>query len=146
MKRGDIWTVAGGKDYAGKPRPVVIVQDDSFDATDSITVCTFTTDETEAPLFRLPVKPNERNGLRAAGSLMVDKITAMPKTRVGERGTPGSPFSTLASVGRVMAARSAIVVVGIRRRRRASRISEPNLRRARTTGRGREGPERAGIM
>ena len=34
MKRGDIWTVAGGKDYAGKPRPVVIVQDDSFDATE----------------------------------------------------------------------------------------------------------------
>ena len=36
MRRGDIWTVAGGKDYAGKPRPVVVVQDDSFDATDSI--------------------------------------------------------------------------------------------------------------
>jgi hypothetical protein len=31
LKRGDIWTVAGGKDYAGKPRPVV-VQDDGFDA------------------------------------------------------------------------------------------------------------------
>jgi mRNA interferase MazF len=52
MKRGDIWTVAGGKDYAGKPRSVVIVQDDSFDATDSITICAFTTDETDAPLFR----------------------------------------------------------------------------------------------
>ena len=34
MKRGDIWTVAGGKDYAGKPRPFVVVQDDSFDATE----------------------------------------------------------------------------------------------------------------
>jgi len=55
MRRGDIWTVAGGKDYAGKPSPAVIVQDDSFDATDSITVCAFTTDATEAPLFRLPV-------------------------------------------------------------------------------------------
>jgi PemK-like, MazF-like toxin of type II toxin-antitoxin system len=44
MKRGDVWTVAGGKDYAGKPRPVVIVQDDSFDATDSITICALTTD------------------------------------------------------------------------------------------------------
>ena len=64
MRRGDIWTVAGGKDYAGKPRPVVVVQDDSFDATDSITICAFTTDETDAPLFRLPVEPNERNGLR----------------------------------------------------------------------------------
>ena len=32
MKRGEIWTVSGSTDYAGKPRPVVIVQDDSFDA------------------------------------------------------------------------------------------------------------------
>jgi mRNA-degrading endonuclease toxin of MazEF toxin-antitoxin module len=61
----------------------VIVQDDSFDATDSITVCAFTTDETEAPLFRLPVEPNERNGLRAICRLMVDKITTVPKTKVG---------------------------------------------------------------
>jgi mRNA interferase MazF len=85
MKRGDIWTVAGGKDYAGKPRPVVIVQDDSFDATDSIAICAFTTVDTEAPLFRLPVEPNARNGLRSACRLMVDKITAVPKSKIGER-------------------------------------------------------------
>jgi mRNA interferase MazF len=83
MRRGDIWTVAGGKDYAGKQRPVVIVQDDSFDATASITICAFTTDETDAPLFRLPVQPNERNGLRVASRLMVDKITTVPKIKVG---------------------------------------------------------------
>lgn len=85
MRRGDIWTIAGGKDYAGKPRPAVIVQDDSFDETDSITICTFTTDETEAPLFRLPVEPNERNGLRSPCRLMVDKITTIPKSRAGAR-------------------------------------------------------------
>ena len=83
MRRGEIWTVAGGKDYAGKPRPVVIVQEDSFDATDSITICAFTSDETEAPLFRLVVKPNERNGLRTASRLMVDKITTVPKSKIG---------------------------------------------------------------
>ncbi|HKY85609.1 MAG TPA: type II toxin-antitoxin system PemK/MazF family toxin [Pseudorhodoplanes sp.] len=85
MKRGDIWAVAGGKDYAGKPRPVVVVQDDAFDATDSITICAFTTDATEAPLLRLPVEPNERNGLRARCRLMVDKITTVPKSKVGSR-------------------------------------------------------------
>ena len=85
MRRGDIWTVAGGKDCAGKPRPVAIVRDDSFDATDSITICPFTTDKTEAPLFRLPVEPNDRNGLRATCHLMVDKITTVPKTKVGSR-------------------------------------------------------------
>jgi mRNA interferase MazF len=85
MKRGDIWTVAGEKDYAGKPRPVVIVQDDSFDATDSITICALTTDETEAPLFRLVVQPTDRNGLRLAYRIMVDKITTVPKSKVGAR-------------------------------------------------------------
>ena len=83
MRRGDIWTVAGGKDYAGKARPVVILQDDSFDGTDSITICAFTTDETEAPLFRLPVEPNERNGLRIPIRLMVDKVTTVPKSKIG---------------------------------------------------------------
>jgi mRNA interferase MazF len=83
MRRGDIWTVAGGQDDAGKSRPVVIVQDDSFDATASITICAFTTDETEAPLFRLPVEPNDRNGLLATRRLMVDKITTVPKSRLG---------------------------------------------------------------
>jgi mRNA interferase MazF len=85
MRRGEVWTVSGRKDYAGKPRPVVIVQDDSFDATDSITICAFTTDPTEAPLFRFTVEPNERNGLHSPSRLMVDKITTVPKSKVGER-------------------------------------------------------------
>jgi mRNA interferase MazF len=85
MKRGEIWTVSGGRDYAGKPRPAVIVQDDSFDGTDSVTVCAFTTDPTEAPLFRLAMEPNERNGLRITSRLLVDKIMTVPKTKVGAR-------------------------------------------------------------
>src|SRR5262249_8074257 len=85
VKRGEIWTVAGGKDYAGKPRPVVILQDDRFDMTDSITVGAFTTDRRDAPLFRLPVEPNENNGLRAVCRLMVDKITTVPKAKIGSQ-------------------------------------------------------------
>ena len=83
MRRGEVWTVSGGNDYAGKPRPAVIVQDDSFDATDSITICAFTTDPIDAPLFRLVVEPNGRNGLRSACRLMVDKITTVPKSKLG---------------------------------------------------------------
>jgi mRNA interferase MazF len=85
MKRGEIWTVAGGKDYAGKPRPVLILQDDRFDKTDSITICAFTWDPADAPLFRLAVEPSQSNGLRAACRLMVDKITTVPKSRIGAR-------------------------------------------------------------
>ncbi len=90
MRRGEIWTVAGGADYAGKPRPAVIVQDDEFDATRSVTICAFTTNPIEAPLFRLQVEPDDRNGLLTASSLMVDKITTVPKEKLGSRvGTLG---------------------------------------------------------
>ena len=84
MKRGDIWTAAGGGGYAGKPRPVVIVQDDRFEATDSVTVCSFTTDLTMAPLIRLPVEPDNENGLERPSSLMVDKVAAVPRSRLGQ--------------------------------------------------------------
>ena len=85
MKRGEIWTAAGGSDYTGKPRPVVVVQDDHFDATNSITVCAFTSDPTDAPLIRLAVEPDEMNGLRSVSRLMVDKITTVPKAKLGLR-------------------------------------------------------------
>jgi mRNA interferase MazF len=84
MKRGEVWTVAGAG-YAGKPRPAVIVQDDRFDATASITVCAFTSDTTEAPLFRIAVEPSEQNGLHALSRLMVDKITTVSKDNLGKR-------------------------------------------------------------
>lgn len=84
MRRGEIWTVSGGG-YAGKPRPAVIIQDDRFDATASVTICAFTSDETDAPLFRLPIEPGESNGLRSPSRLMVDKITTVSKDKLGER-------------------------------------------------------------
>jgi mRNA interferase MazF len=85
MRRGEIWTASGGKTYAGKPRPVVILQDDRFDATESITICAFTTDPTDAPLIRLPIEADDLNGLRAPCRLMVDKITTVPKSKLGQR-------------------------------------------------------------
>ena len=85
MIRGEIWTAAAGSDYVGKPRPVVILQDDRFDATLSVTVCAFTTDPTEAPLFRLLVQPDQVNGLHQPSSLMVDKITTVRRSKLGER-------------------------------------------------------------
>lgn len=85
MKRGEVWTAAGGADYAGKPRPVTIVQDDRFDATNSVTVCAFTSDRTDAPLLRIPVEPSAGNGLTTTSRLMVDKITTIPKAKLGRR-------------------------------------------------------------
>ncbi len=85
MRRGEIWTAAAGSGYVGKPRPVVIVQDDRFDATDSITICALTTDPTDAPLFRLAIAPDASNQLREVSRLMVDKLTTVPRAKLGER-------------------------------------------------------------
>ena len=85
MKRGEIWTIAGGPDYSAKPRPVAILQDHRFEDLLSVTFCPFTTNPTPAPLFRLSVKPSESNGLKEESSLMVDKITTVARTKVGRR-------------------------------------------------------------
>ncbi len=85
MIRGEIYTAAARGTYTGKPRPVVVIQDDRFDATASVTVCPFTTNPTEAPLVRIAIEPAPDNGLDHPSSLMVDKITTVPKTGLSER-------------------------------------------------------------
>ncbi len=79
MRRGDIVTVAGGV-YASKPRPALVVQDDRFDATESLTVCPFTTTDLDAPLLRVPVTADEQNGLDQDSFLMVDKVTTVRRS------------------------------------------------------------------
>lgn len=107
MTRGEIWTAAGGKDHAGKPRPIVIVQDDRFDATSSITICAFTSDPTDAPLFRLVIEPSASNGLDTVSRLMIDKVTTVPKTKLGKR------VGRLADEDMVRVNRALIIFLGL---------------------------------
>lgn len=85
MRRGDIYVAAVRGAYTGKPRPVVIVQDDRFDATASVTVCPLTTNPVEAPLTRIVVEPAAATGIEHRSSIMVDKITTMPRDNVRDR-------------------------------------------------------------
>jgi mRNA interferase MazF len=85
MKRGEVWVAAGGKEYAGKPRPSVIVQDDQFDLTDSLTICPFTSDPTDAWQIRILIQPTGQNGLRHPSRLMVDKVMTMRKEKFNRR-------------------------------------------------------------
>ena len=83
MRRGDIVTVAGGV-YSTKPRPALVIQADRFDATDSLTVCPFTSTEVDAPLLRVSVKADKENGLHRDSFLMVDKITTIRRSNAHE--------------------------------------------------------------
>ncbi len=60
----------------------MIIQDDRFD-TDSVTICPFTTDPTDAPLFRLNIEATLLNGLQESCRLMVDKMTTVSRSKLG---------------------------------------------------------------
>lgn len=85
MRRGDIHVAAARGAYTGKPRPVVIVQDDRFDGTASVTICPLTTDPIEAPLLRVPIEPTEKTGIDQPSQIMVDKITTVPRVNVRDQ-------------------------------------------------------------
>jgi mRNA interferase MazF len=72
VKRGDIVIAAPPGAY-GKPRPVIVLQADSFTLA-SYTVAPFTSDLQDAPLLRVPVEPDSENGLQKPSQIMIDKI------------------------------------------------------------------------
>jgi mRNA interferase MazF len=85
MRRGEVWTASGGPYYAGKPRPVVIVQSNDFADAGSVTVCGLTSTILPVQRARVTVEPSERNGLVVRSQLMVDKLTTLPMTKLGRR-------------------------------------------------------------
>lgn len=84
MIRGELWTVAGGV-YASKPRPALIIQDDRYEATDSVTVLPLTSTLIDAPLLRIPLEPASDNGLQQISHIMIDKPTTVRRTNVHRR-------------------------------------------------------------
>jgi mRNA interferase MazF len=84
MKRGELWTVSDGV-YASKPRPALIIQDDRYDGTASITVLPLTTMTVDAPLLRVPVQPSATTGVRDTSYVMIDKLTTVRRSNISER-------------------------------------------------------------
>ncbi|MFT4307377.1 MAG: type II toxin-antitoxin system PemK/MazF family toxin [Microbacterium sp.] len=84
MIRGELWTVAGGV-YASKPRPALILQDDAFEGTDSVTVLPVTSMLVDAPLLRVRVAGGDPSGLERDSDIMVDKLTTVRRTSVTTR-------------------------------------------------------------
>lgn len=85
MKRGDVVTVAAGTGYAGKPRPAVIIQSDTFDTVFSLIVCPLTSNPFEIPSVRITIEPSSANGLRKRSWTMIDKMGAVRRDKLGNR-------------------------------------------------------------
>lgn len=82
MKRGDIAIVVAPGDY-GKPRPAVIVQSDALEDVDSVMVALISTHQIDAPLYRLSIAPAPGTGLKQASDVLVKKVMAIPRRKVG---------------------------------------------------------------
>ncbi len=83
MNRGELVTVAIQGDL-GKPRPALVIQADVFSETASITVLPITGELTNAPLLRIDLFPNERNGLQKPSQVMIDKPSTINRAKVGQ--------------------------------------------------------------
>jgi mRNA interferase MazF len=95
VKRGEIWTVSGGAPDASKPRPAV-------------------------PLLRMLVEPTDYNGMTSASRLMIDKLTTVPKARIGKR------LGKLNDEDVVRLNRSLTVFLGLARCAKSAQINQAN--------------------
>lgn len=80
-QRGDLVTVSLQGDF-GKPRPALIVQSDLLDALPTLMLCPISSELRDAD-FRVLVQPTSDNGLRQPSQVMVDKVSTLPRGKMG---------------------------------------------------------------
>ena len=68
-----------------KAKPERILQDDAFEEAASVTACLLTTHSLDAPLVRPAIEPTPENGPHETSHAMIDKVTTMNRTRMGQR-------------------------------------------------------------
>lgn len=70
----------------GKPRPAVLVQADVLNEADpdSFILALVTGTLRDAPLLRLTIEPSDVNGLNKPSQVMVDKLQAVRRERIGK--------------------------------------------------------------
>ena len=68
----------------GKPRPALVVMDDALITTSTrLVIVPFTSTIQDAPLVRVTILPSTANGLKVTSQAMVDRITSLPREKVG---------------------------------------------------------------
>jgi mRNA interferase MazF len=82
MRRGDFVAIAIQGDF-GKPRPALVIQADQFNEHATVTVLPVTSTLVAAPLLRITVQPDPKNGLQKPSQVMVDKAMTVKHEKVG---------------------------------------------------------------
>jgi len=82
LKRGDFVTLAMQGDF-GKPRPALVVQSDQFNEHATVTVLLVSGTQVDAPLLRVTLQPDEKNGLQKPSQVMIDKAMTVKRDKLG---------------------------------------------------------------
>jgi mRNA interferase MazF len=83
LKRGDVIKAVLPGEY-GKPRPCLVIQSDRLAKLDSVILCPLTSDlATDGPT-RFAVPAGGEGGLMVESLVMVDKVTAVSRSRCRE--------------------------------------------------------------
>ena len=82
--RGDIVTIADRSgEFAGKPRPAIVLQSDAFTRSPTVAVLPITSAAVDAPLLRVPLAAGEATGLTAPSWAQVELISTVRRRRLG---------------------------------------------------------------
>ena len=84
MRRGDVVVVSLPGDL-GKPRPAIIAQTDVLNShLRTVLLCPVSSFSSSPSFFRVAVEPTMENGLRLPSEIMVEKLQAANKSRIGQ--------------------------------------------------------------
>lgn len=83
MKRGELYVAAAGSGYVGKPRPVLIVQDDALTGLESVIVCPLSTTSPVLEPLRIEIRATGATGLDQTCAIMLDKVSAISRSKIG---------------------------------------------------------------
>lgn len=86
MKRGDLYIMREPGSFASKARPCLIVQTSlALPAMTFVTVCPVTSILRGLPLVRIPIAPDDENGLRQTSEVEIDLIETLRIVNLGPR-------------------------------------------------------------
>lgn len=101
VNRGDLVVIAMQGDF-GKPRPALVIQSDQFSEHATVTVLLVSGTLVDAPLLRVTIQPDQRNGLQKPSQIMIDKALTVKRDELGESfGAAGD--AAMLEVGRCLA-------------------------------------------
>jgi mRNA interferase MazF len=83
MRRGDVVIISEPGRLTGKPRPAVVIQSDRVNPfATRVTLALVGSTGPDVPEFRIPVAPDDANGLDRPSRIMADRVVTLQRNSI----------------------------------------------------------------